>query len=469
MKNRVAIVLPLILGTFMAGIDGSIVNVSLPTMSKQFGVGLDEIEWIVTAYMLGFCIFMPLTTWLKQRFGFYSLYLVSLSIFTIGSLFCAISPSLEMLIASRALQSFGGGAISPTAMAIITSVFPKEERGKMMGWWSLGSIAGPAIGPSIGGLLTQYFGWPSIFYINLPIGILTIAIAARSLRFLQAQPRIKAPFDNSGFVLFTFFIVLFQYAIAEMGRKGFLSPWVYIPFFSSLITFWIFVRRSLGKPDALFNLNIFKHRVYVYCILITVVRSVALFGGTFLVPFLLQGQLGYSEMKSGLMLLPNSLVMAFLTPIAGSLSDKIGARKLVVPGLIIVGISMFQFSWIDGPQEIYVILAMVVRGVGMGLLVSTLTATAMSAVLPSEAANASSVYSLVLQLSGSVGIAFSGLLQQSFTHFYAFRKGYANIASSHYAIQDVFEISGILVLITVLVAVRLPNSAMAKKELSVSP
>lgn len=470
MKNRLAIVFPLILGTFMAGVDGSIVNVSLPTMSKQFGVGLDAIEWIVTAYMLGFCVFMPLTTWLKQRFGFYSLYLVSLAIFTIGSLLCAISPSLEMLIAARALQSFGGGAITPTAMAIITTVFPKEERGKMMGWWSLGSIAGPAIGPTLGGLLTQYFGWPSIFYINLPIGVITIAIAWRSLRFLQKLPRTDARFDSGGFVLFTLFIVLFQYAIAVLGRKGIGSPWVFIPLGGSALLFWIFIRQSIAKTDALFNLNIFRHRVYVYCIIITIVRSIALFGGTFLVPFLLQGQLGYSEMKSGLMLLPNSLVMAVLTPMAGSLSDKIGARKLVVPGLFIVGISMFQFSWIDGPAEIYVILAMIVRGVGMGLLVSTLTATAMSSVLPGEAANASSVYSLVMQLSGSVGIAFSGLFQQSFMHYYAFKKGYTNILSAHYAIQDVFIISGVLVFLTVLIAVRLPNVAMAKRELqSVTP
>lgn len=463
MKNRILLLLPLVLGTFMAGIDSSIVNVSLPTMSKQFAVGLDDIEWIITAYMLGFCIFMPLTNWLKERIGFYKLYLISLAVFTLGSLLCAVSGSLESLIAARALQSFGGGAITPTAMAIITVVFPKEQRGKAMGWWSLGSIAGPAIGPTLGGLLTEYFGWPSIFYINLPIGIFTIAIAWRSLKFLELQPKTKEHFDSRGFILFTLFIVLFQYAVAIVSSKGIESPWFIAPLLGSATAFILFIKFSLANPHALFNLNIFKHRNYVYCVIITVVRSVALFGGTFLLPFLLQGQLGYSEMKSGLMILPNSLVMAFITPLAGGFSDKYDPRKLVVPGLILVALSMLQFSQINKPAEIYVILAMVCRGLGLGLLVSTLTSTAMSAVLPDEVTHASSMYSLIQQMGGSIGIAFSGLLQQYVMHYYAEQKGYTSQVSEHYAIQDVFITSAVLVALTVTIAARLPKNALIKR------
>lgn len=457
MKQRFGILFPLILGTFMAGIDSSIVNVSLPTMSTQFGVGLDAIEWVIVAYMLGFCVFMPLTSWLKEQIGFYALYLISLSIFTFGSLLCAISVSLPELIAARAIQSFGGGAITPTAMAILTLVFPPEERGKVMGWWSLGSIAGPAIGPTLGGTLTNLYGWPSIFYINLPIGILTIGIAAYTLRFLKTSVRQPARFDAGGFGLFTVFIILFQYAIAVLPDKGFASLAVWIPFVVSIIAIVVFIRRSLPNPHALFNLHIFRHRIYTYCILITSVRSVAIFGGLFLLPFLLQGQLGFSEIASGLLILPFSAVMALVTPIAGSLSDKFGPRRLIVVGLVLVAISMVQLSQLNTPDLFPIIAAMVVRGFGIGLLVSTITAAAMSAVLPEEVTQASSMFSLIQQLSGTIGIAFSGLLQQYIMRYYTDGKGYTETVAHHYGIQDTFFIAAVLVVATLPFALKLPH------------
>ncbi|WPQ60633.1 MDR family MFS transporter [Chitinophaga sancti] len=457
MKQRFGILFPLILGTFMAGIDSSIVNVSLPTMSTQFGVGLDAIEWVIVAYMLGFCVFMPLTSWLKEQIGFYALYLISLSIFTFGSLLCAISNSLPELIAARAIQSFGGGAITPTAMAILTLVFPAEERGKVMGWWSLGSIAGPAIGPTLGGTLTNLYGWPSIFYINLPIGILTIGIAAYSLRFLKTNVRQPARFDASGFGVFTVFIVLFQYAIAVLPDKGFTSLGVWIPFIVSIIAIVVFIRRSLPNPQALFNLHIFRHRIYTYCILITSVRSVAIYGGLFLMPFLFQGQLGFSEIASGLLILPFSAVMALVTPIAGSLYDKTGPRRLIVTGLLLVAISMIQLSQLNTPALFPIIAAMVVRGLGIGLLVSTITSAAMSAVLPEEVTQASSMFSLLQQLSGTIGIAFSGLLQQYIMRYYTDGKGYTEVVAHHYGIQDTFFIAAVLVVVTVPIAMKLPH------------
>lgn len=457
MKQRFGILFPLILGTFMAGIDSSIVNVSLPTMSTQFGVGLDQIEWVIVAYMLGFCVFMPLTSWLKEQIGFYTLYLISLSIFTVGSLLCAVSHDLGQLIAARAIQSFGGGAITPTAMAILTLVFPVEERGKVMGWWSLGSIAGPAIGPTLGGTLTNLYGWPSIFYINLPIGIITIGIAAYTLRFLKNYTRTPTRFDGAGFGLFTLFIVFFQYSIAVLPDRGFLSVWVWLPLAVSIISLVIFIRRSLSNPGALFNLHIFRHKIYLYCILITSVRSVAIFGGLFLLPFLLQGQLGFSEIASGLLILPFSAVMAFVTPVAGSLSDKFGPRRLIVTGLIIVAISMVQLSFLNSTDLFPIILAMVVRGLGIGLLVSTITSAAMSAVLPGEVTQASSMFSLLQQLSGTIGIAFSGLLQQYIMRYYTDGRGYTSEAAHHYAIQDTFFACAVLVLVTVPIAMQLPH------------
>ncbi|PQA59972.1 MDR family MFS transporter [Siphonobacter curvatus] len=472
MKNTISLIIPLMLGTLMAGIDSSIVNVSLPTMSREFGVNVDEIEWVITIYMLGFCIFMPLTNWLRLRIGFYKLYLGSLLLFILGSLGCALSTTLPELITARAFQAFGGGSLSPTAMAILTTVFPANERGKVMGWWSLGGITGPAIGPTLGGLLTEYFGWTSIFYINLPIGILAIALAMRSLKFLDRSRDTSIHFDLSGFALFTLFILLFQFAIAQFSSQGFGSLQVWLPLVLSLVALGVFIKRSYHRPGALFDLSIFERPTYVYCVLITVLRSIALFGGLFLLPFLLQGYLKFSELESGLMILPNSIMMAIFTPLAGNLSDKYGPKRFVMAGLGLVALSMFLFSQINEPMVWYVLLSMMIRGIGLGLLITPLTATAMNAVLPNQVTPASSVYTLIQQLSGSIGIAFSGMIQQ-FIYQYYISRNTSEMLSEHYSIQYVFMISGSLVALGIFIATKLPRYKAKlpqnNEQLSVNP
>src|SRR5258705_9825121 len=167
--NKTACLVILLLGTSMAAIDNSIVNLSLPVMRQQFSSNIAEVQWVLTAYMLSFSIFIPLTDWLKNRIGYFTLYIGSTVIFTIGSLLCGLSPSLNWLVAARVLQAIGSGAITPTAPAIISTVFPQNERGRAMGIWGLGIVMGPALGPTLGGLLTQHFGWPYIFFVNIPI------------------------------------------------------------------------------------------------------------------------------------------------------------------------------------------------------------------------------------------------------------------------------------------------------------
>ncbi|HEX7602671.1 MAG TPA: MFS transporter, partial [Polyangiaceae bacterium] len=156
------------LGTVMSALDSSIVNVSLPNMMASFGAGIDDIEWVVTAYMLAFSTFMPLTAWMRDRIGYRVLYIASLGVFTVGSLLCGIAPTLPFLIVARVIQAIGGGAITPTGMALIAEVFPKEERGRALGVWGVGVMVGPALGPTLGGYLTETLGWRSIFNVNLP-------------------------------------------------------------------------------------------------------------------------------------------------------------------------------------------------------------------------------------------------------------------------------------------------------------
>src|SRR5450432_3511671 len=196
--NKTACLVVLLLGTSMAAIDNSIVNLSLPVMRQQFSSNITEVQWVLTAYMLSFSIFIPLTDWLKNRIGFFNLYIGSTTIFTIGSLLCGLSPSLHWLVAARILQAIGGGAITPTALAIISTVFPENERGRAMGIWGLGIVMGPALGPTLGGILTQHFGWPYIFFVNIPIGLVTLLLSFKYLRFLKAEQTNKEPFHTAG-------------------------------------------------------------------------------------------------------------------------------------------------------------------------------------------------------------------------------------------------------------------------------
>lgn len=447
----------------MASIDSSIVNVSLPVMRKQFNCDINDIEWVITAYMLAFCIFMPMVNWLKRKIGYYWLYIISLFVFTAGSLLCGFSDSLNMLISARVLQALGGGALTPTAMAILSDVFPKKELGKVLGWWAISGIVGPALGPTLGGILTEYFGWPSIFMINIPIGIIAISIAAVTLRPLRNEKLdLSARFDLRGFSLFTMFILLFQYSIVEMSKTGLSSLKVILPFCLSFLLLYIFVRISWGKLNALFDLQIFEHRLFVNCMLITLVRSVALYGGLFLLPFLLQGLLHYSEIQSGLLILPNSIMMAILTPLAGSWSDKNGPRKIVFTGILLVALSMLMFSQANAAVTWFIILAMTVRGMGMGLLVSPLTSTSLNSVFPYQNAAASSMYSLMQQLGGSIGIALSGLTHRFLSAFYTTRGNTAAVAE-HLAIQDVFIVSMLLVLLALIPSFKLPGNGLAHK------
>jgi DHA2 family multidrug resistance protein len=197
--------------------------------------------------------------------------------------------------------------------------------------------------------------------------------------------------------------------------------------------------------------------------IITFVRAIALYGGLFLLPFLLQGLLHYSEIQSGLLILPNSIMMAIFTPLAGSWSDKYGPKKIVITGLGLVALSMLLFSQADQPLTWYILIAMSIRGLGMGFLVSPITSTSLNAVLPNETTGASSMYTLIQQLGGSIGIALSGVMHQFLFTFYS-SKGYSQGLAEHHAIEDVFIISMFLVLVAILPALGLPFGAQPQKN-----
>ncbi|HMH24933.1 MAG TPA: DHA2 family efflux MFS transporter permease subunit, partial [Puia sp.] len=456
------VLITLMAGTSMAAIDTSIVNVSLPVIRNQFRVDIDEVEWVVTAYMISFCLFLPLISWLKSRIGYFWLFVSSVAIFTLGSLLCSLSDNLVMLVIARVLQASGGGAISPTSLAILSENFPKEKRGSAIGWWGIGNVMGPAIGPTLGGVLTHYFGWQSVFYVNIPIGIVTIGLALKYLGFLRAQPRVAARFDLAGYASFALFIISVQYTVSLVSRNELLS-WRLLSGLTVLTAALYLFIRSSRRPQPLLDLSVFRSKDFINSSVIIVIRSIALFGGMFFLPFLLQGLLGYTEIQSGLLMLPNALMMLVSRPYAGKKADEGLIRNISIAGIVLVAVSMFLFSRIQvGFSIVLIILPMLVRGLGMSLLVAPVSTAMLNSVSLPQTATATSLNSLLQQSGGSLGIALFGVLH-NFIYQHYLQKHTAPIAE-HFALQDGFLIAGFVIALAFIPAIRLPEKHFVRHK-----
>jgi DHA2 family multidrug resistance protein len=455
LKHPTLVLITLMLGTSMAAIDSSIVNVSLPVIRHQFGADVDQISWIITAYMVTFTLFIPLIPWLKNRIGYFNLYIISVAVFTAGSLLCSLSHSLVLLVASRVIQATGGGAITPTSLAILSESFPPEKRGSAIGWWGLGNVMGPALGPTLGGVLTHYFGWESVFYVNVPIGIATILLTFRYLPFLRNRPRTRQTFDFRGYTWFAFFIVAIQYSISAITKKEALPEM--IAGCACFVLFLYLYIRSARSPQPLLDLAVFRSSDFVQSAIIVVIRSVALFGGMFFLPFLLQGLLGYTAIQSGLLMLPNALIMLVARPYAGKKADQGRIRSISLLGILLLAISMYLLSRIGvGTTVLLIILPMIIRGLGISFLVAPVSTALLNAVSREQIPTATSMNSLLQQLGGSIGIAIFGVLHQ-FIYAHYLNKEYQAPVAEHFALQDGFVVAGAVVALALIPAIRLPQ------------
>src|ERR1700722_2387237 len=449
LKHPTLVLITLMLGTSMAAIDSSIVNVSLPVMRHQFNVNVDEIEWVITAYMVSFSLFIPLISWMKNRIGYFYLYLFSVAVFTAGSLLCSLSHNLVMLVIARVIQAGGGGAIPPTSLAVLSESFPPEKRGSAIGWWGLGNVMGPALGPTLGGILTHYFGWESGFYVNIPIGIATILMSFRYLSFLRDRTWTPKTFDIRGFTWFALFIVSLQFTISTISKHRQI-PETIAGCAAAVLALHLFIPSPRRNDQPLLDLTVFTSPNFVYSSIIVIIRSIGLFGGMFFLPFLLQGLLGYSTIQSGLLMLPNALMMLFARPYAGRKADQGLIRNISILGILLLAVSMYLFARIDVGATIWlIIIAMVIRGAGISFLVAPVSTALLNSVTRDQTTTATSLNSLLQQLGGSIGIAIFGVLHQFiYTHY--LQKGYTAALAEHYALQDGFFVFAVVVGLTLL-------------------
>jgi MFS transporter, DHA2 family, multidrug resistance protein len=397
-----------ILGTFMAILDSSIVNVALSHLMVTFSANLEQIEWVSTGYMLAFAILMPATTWFRDAIGLRNSFALALLVFTIGSALCGLAWSLDSLIFFRVIQAVGGGALMPTGLTMVSEVFPPSQRGMALGVWGAGATVAPALGPTIGGYLLDYVNWRAIFYINIPIGAIVIALTLALMRRSTGH-RGSYRFDFLGFLFLSITLAGLLIGLTQGEREGWTSAYILTLFAVAYFSFLIFLIAESVVEHPIINLKIFKIRNFSITCVLGAVRSIALFSSVFLVPLFLQQLLGYSAFDTGIIMMPSAVAVSLAMPIAGNLTDRIGPKAPYIIGGIVTAYSFYIYSELSlNSTYDFMLYGLILRGVGMGFLMAPITVAAMNSVPQKMMSLASGLLNLIMQVSAAFGIAIFG-------------------------------------------------------------
>lgn len=395
----------------MAVLNNSIVNVALPKIMVIFNSGQDTMQWVLTAYTMTLGVVMPVSGYLGDAYGYKKIYSLALGVFTAGSFACGLAWDVNSLVAARILQAVGGGIMAPVGMAFVYMVTPRNKLGMVMGVYGIAAMAAPAIGPTLGGYLVEYVNWRLIFDINVPIGVVNLFLAAW---LLKETPLIKGKlFDWLGFLTSAIGLFCLLLATSQGTKYGWSSTYIVSLFIAALTCLSIFTINELSHPEPILDLRIFKDYNYSISIIVGSVLSFGLFGALFLMPLFLQSILGQTAMQSGLILLPAALTTALFMPLSGRIMDNFGARGVVFAGLLICAVTTFEMGrFNDLTPFSTMIIWMMLRGVGMGLSMITVTTAGMLNIPMNKVSRASALGNVIRQCAGAFGIAmFSTILQ----------------------------------------------------------
>lgn len=419
----------LILGTFMGILDASIVNVALPRLMAIFHASADRIQWVMTIYLLVGGMVIPASGYLGDRFGYKTLYLLAIGFFTVTSGLCGAAWSTNSLIIARALQALGGGMMIPLSMAMVYQIWPREKIGTALGLWGLTMTVAPAIGPTLGGYLTEYYTWRLVFYINLPIGFLTILLGLLWLKETPRQTGLRLDLPGLFLVGAACFMTLL--ALSKGQDWGWTSQAIVTLFLGAFFCFALFALWELQVPNPILDVRLLQNGVYTLSVLATSAAQMALFIGVFLIPIFCQNVQGYSPMQTGLILMPAALTAGFIMPLAGRLFDRVGA---VPPGLIGLGVLtvttyILRNLTADAPVH-YLQFWLCMRSVGLGLCMMPLTTAGMNTVPDFLVGRASALMNVVRQIAASFSIALVSyvLVNRAAFHGYRLAEGVSYLA-----------------------------------------
>ncbi len=397
-------VLVALIGAFMSILDTSIVNVATPTMMNVFNADPSSIQWVSTIYMLALGVVIPLSGWLGDLMGFKRLYILSMATFVAGSLLCALAWDLNSLIGARVIQAVGGGMIMPTTMAMIYRMVPRDKIGSGMGIFGIALLVAPAIGPTLGGYLVEFVDWRWIFTINLPIGVIGMLLALFILPEFQSKHPGKL--DIGGAVTSAAALFCLLLALTKGSDWGWTDERTLLLFCVSLFSFVLFIYLELTSDNPLLDLRVFKYPGFLLANLTIIVTMIGMFSGLFFLPLFLQSIRGIGAMETGLLMMPGALVSGLMMPIIGRLFDRIGARPLVIAGLILLAFITFLFRNLNlATATTTIMLWTMFRGLVMPLANMPAQTAAMVDIPTEMIGRASAITNIIGRVSSSFGIA----------------------------------------------------------------
>jgi DHA2 family multidrug resistance protein len=410
--NPWVVSMAVMLGTFMVVLDTTVVNVSLPHIAGSLSSTVDETTWALTSYLAANAIVLPITGWLSNHFGRKRLLIMSLVGFTVSSFLCGLSLSLPMLIVFRIVQGATGGALQPISQAVLLEAFPPAERGKAMGFWGLGIVVAPILGPVLGGWLTDNYTWRWVFYINVPVGVLAVVLARMFVFDPPYITRSSERVDYWGLGLLALAVSTLQIGL-DKGRS---EDWFHSMFITTLmvtsVAAWAaFIWRELAAGHPIVDLRVFRIGTYTMGVIATVVLGFVLFGSLVLLPILLQTLLGYPALQAGIAMAPRGFGSFIAMPVVGYLTSKIDPRKLVAAGLLSGAWTLFWLGGLNlqaGYWDIF--WPQFFQGIALGLLFVPLTTITMAPIPREQMGNAASLFNLMRNIGGSIGIAITATM-----------------------------------------------------------
>jgi MFS transporter, DHA2 family, multidrug resistance protein len=405
--NPWIIAISVMLSTFMEVLDTTVVNVSLPHIAGNLSAGVDEATWALTSYLVANAIILPITGWLSNYLGRKRLLMFAVSGFTAASFLCGLAPSLTFLIFFRVVQGACGGCLQPISQAVLLESFPPEDRGKAMGFWGLGIVVAPMLGPVLGGWLTDSYSWRWVFYINVPVGIASVLMTQLFIFDPPYIRRTSSRIDYWGIGMLAVGVAALQ-IVLDKGQEAdwFAAHWITALAVISFVALTSLVIYELKVPHPVIDLRVFLVRTYSTGVFLMAVLGVVLYGSLVILPIMLQTLLGYPALQAGIALFPRGLGSFITMPIVGAFMSRVDPRKLLLGGIAGGSASLFLLGRLSlnvGYWNIF--WPQFLQGVALACLFVPLTTITMDPIRREAMGNATSIFNLMRNVGGSVGIA----------------------------------------------------------------
>lgn len=405
-KTPYGVIAILFTGAFVAIFNQTLLNIALPEIMADFGIKAATAQWLVTGYMLVNGILIPASAYFIQRFSNRSIFIVAMSLFSLGTLLAGLAPTFAILLAARLFQAAGAALMMPLLMNVMLTAFPVEKRGTAMGYFGLVMVVAPAIGPTLSGYIVQNYDWRVLFFIVLPVAIIPLLLGIFKLKNLTFQNR-EISLDKFSLVLSSLGFGGILYGFSSAGSIGWSNPVVYVTIIVGVVSLVLFILRQLKLQEPLLEIRIYKYPMFALSSVISIALSMSMFSAMILMPIYVQTIKGISPINSGLLMLPGALIMGMMSPVTGRLFDKWGAKVLAIPGLSLVVITTYLFSELSVDTSYWqIMLIYSVRMLGISLVMMPVMTNGLNTLPMKSYPHGTAINNTLQQVAGAIGSAF---------------------------------------------------------------